>query len=63
MGVIQLPRALLCDDSITGGILIVSAIGSNQMPLSMMSRARGSTLSFSLVFVPCDPCAAVLFDC
>lgn len=63
MGVIQLPRALLCDDSITGGILIVSPIGSNQMPLSMMSRARGSTLSFSLLFVPCDPCAAVLFDC
>lgn len=39
MGVIQLPGVLLCDDSITGGILIVSAIGSNQMPLSVTRKA------------------------
>lgn len=40
MGVIQLPGVLLCDDSITGGILIVSAIGLNRMPLSMTRKAR-----------------------
>lgn len=51
MGVIQLPGVLLCDDSVTGGILIVSAIGLNQMPLSMKRKARanGECFPFALV--------------
>lgn len=40
------PGVLLCDGSVTGGILIVGAIDLNQMPLSMMRKARAKTESF-----------------
>lgn len=51
MGVIQLPRVLLCDDSITGGILIVRAIDLNQMPLSMMRKTRENRECFPFALV------------
>lgn len=38
MAVIQMPGVLLCDGSISGGILIVSAIGLNRMSLSVTRR-------------------------
>lgn len=40
------PGGLLCDGSVTGGILIVRAIDLNQVPLSVMRRARAKTESF-----------------
>lgn len=43
MGAMQLPGVLLCDDSVTGGILIVSAIGLNQMPLSVTRKAGANS--------------------
>lgn len=42
------PGVLLCDGRITGGILIVRAIGLNQMPLSMMRKA-GARREFAVV--------------
>ena len=48
MDVIQ-PGVLLCDGSIIGGILIVSAMGLSQMPLSMMKKACAKRECFPFV--------------
>lgn len=52
MDVIQLPGVLLCDDSIRAALLIVSAIGLNQMPLSV-TRKDGANKSFPFALVLC----------
>lgn len=58
------PGVLLCDGSVTGGILIVGAIDLNQTPLSMMRKAWAKTKSFPFavfLFSPtCEPVCAVL---